>query len=87
MFSSFPLLLSVTNFNFSFDGNLSFFWFSLKKTMSFNGTFPSFLLGDTKCVDFFLVLEWPIYLLLLKLIHLRTRFVSSHFNTYFIKVY
>ena len=47
--------------------------------MCFDGTFPSFLLGDTRCVDFFLVLERPICLLLLNLIHLRTRFISNRF--------
>ena len=70
--------LSATNFNFSFDGNISLLSL-LRKTMSFDVTFPSFLLGDTRCVDFFVVLARPICLLLLKLIHLRTRFVSGCF--------
>ena len=43
----------------------------------FDGTFPSFHLGDTRYVDLILVLEQPISLLHLNLIHLRAPFVSS----------
>ena len=59
--------LSVPNFNFYFDGNFSLLWSSLKKTISCDGTFLSFLLVDTRCADFCLVLERTICLLLLNL--------------------
>ena len=66
-------LLSVADFNFSFDGNIYLLWPSLKKTMFFDGTFPFFLLRNTRPVgDFFVELTRPICLLHLNVIYLRT---------------
>lgn len=46
--------------------------------MFFDGTFPFFLLGDTRPVDdFFVELTWPVCFLHLKIIYLRTPFPTT----------
>ena len=74
-------LLSAANFNFCFDGNSYLLWSSLAKTMFFDGTFPFFILRDTRPVDdFFVELAQPICLLYLNVIYLRTIFPTTYNN-------
>ena len=74
-------LLSAANFNFCFDGNSYLLWSSLEKTMFFDGTFPFFILRDTRPVDdFFVELARPICLLYLNVIYLRTIFPTTFNN-------